>query len=243
VAGRALRSAKAIKVRQPLRRLLVVADEQKRSALLAGAGLIKDELNVKAVELIASAEALTIPRAEPFFKALGPKFGKNANAVAERIRHLTPEQIRQLEADGTLALTLSGETVTLNPDDVRVKAEQAPGLAISTAGEWTVALDTNLDETLINEGLAREFVNRVQNMRKDAGFEVVDHIRIYYETSELLHGALQHSMTYVKNETLAETLERVGEFTSSRDGVAMPHAHREEWEINGDKTIICIERI
>lgn len=236
VAGRALRNAKALKVRQPLRRLLVVsADEQKNIALRDGSGLIKDELNVKTVELVPNTDALTVPRAEPIFKALGPKFGKNANAVADLIRHLTPEQIRQLAADGTLAVTLSSDTISLNLDDVRIKAEQAVGLAISTAGEWTVALDTNLDEALITEGLAREFVNRVQNMRKDAGFDVIDRIHIRYETSEPLHQALQQSLPYVKNETLAETLER--------DGMASPHTHREEWEINGDKTIICIERI
>ena len=236
VAGRALRNAKALKVRQPLRRLLIVsADEQKNVALRDGSGLIKDELNVKTVELIPNTEALTVPRAEPIFKALGPKFGKNANAVADLIRHLTPEQIRQLAADGTLAVTLSGDTMALNLDDVRIKAEQAAGLAVSTAGEWTVALDTNLDEALITEGLAREFVNRVQNMRKDAGFDVIDRIHIRYETSDSLHRALQQSLPYVKNETLAETLER--------DSMASPHTHREEWEINGDKTIICIERI
>jgi len=236
VAGRALRNAKALKVRQPLRRLLVVcADEQKSGALRDGFGLIKDELNVKAVEIIPNTEALTVPRAEPIFKSLGPKFGKNANAVAEVIRHLTPEQTRQLEADGTLAVTLSSEAMTLNLDDVRIKAEQAAGLAVSTADEWTVALDTNLDEALITEGLAREFVNRVQNMRKDAGFDVIDRIRIQYQASDSLHLALQQSLPYVKNETLAETLDR--------DGVALPNTHREEWEINGDKTIICIERI
>jgi isoleucyl-tRNA synthetase len=108
-------------------------------------------------------------------------------------------------------------------------------LAVATEGEWTVALDTNLDEELIREGLAREFVNRVQNMRKDAGFDVVDRIRIYYEASEVLHRALQHSAVYVKNETLAEALER--------DGVVKPNTHREEWDINGDKTIISIERV
>jgi isoleucyl-tRNA synthetase len=236
VAGRALRNAKAIKVRQPLRRLFVVVnDEQKRNAILAGTNLIKEELNIKTVELIASTEALTVPRAEPFFKSLGPKFGKKANAVAEAIRHLTPEQIRQLDADGKLALALQGEEVTLSPDDVRVKAVQAPGLAVSTEGEWTVTIDTNLDEELIREGLAREFVNRVQNMRKDAGFDVIDRIRIYYQASDVLHLALQHSAVYVKNETLAEALER--------DGVAKPHTHREEWDINGDKTIISIERV
>jgi isoleucyl-tRNA synthetase len=236
VVGRALRNAKAIKVRQPLRRLFIVVDDAaKTKAILAGVNLIKEELNIKTVELIANTDALTVPRAEPFFKALGPKFGKKANAVAEAIRQLTPEQIRQLDADGTLALTLSGEEVALNKDDVRVKAEQAPGLAVSTAGEWTVAIDTNLDEALIHEGLAREFVNRVQNMRKDAGFEVIDRIRIYYEASEALYRALQHSATYVKNETLAETLEH--------NGAVKPNVHREEWEINGTKTIISIERV
>jgi isoleucyl-tRNA synthetase len=236
VAGRALRSAKAIKVRQPLRRLLVVVnDAKKRNAILAGANLIKEELNIKAVELIANTEALTVPRAEPLFKSLGPKFGKKANAVAEAIRQLSPEQIRQLDADGKLALTLQGEAFALDKNDVHLKAEQAPGLAVSTEGEWTVALDTNLDEALIQEGLAREFVNRVQNMRKDAGFDVIDRIRIFYEATEALHRALQHSAAYVKNETLAETLER--------NGAAKPNLHREEWEINGDKTIISIERI
>jgi len=92
-----------------MRRLLVVADEQKRNALRTGENLIKEELNINAMELIASADELTVPRAEPVFKALGPKFGKNANAVAEVIRHLTPEQIRQLEANATLALTLSAK--------------------------------------------------------------------------------------------------------------------------------------
>jgi len=236
VAGRALRNAKALKIRQPLRKLfIVVNDESKRKAILAGANLIKEELNIKNVELIANTEALTVQRAEPFFKSLGPKFGKNANAVAEMIRQLTPEQIRQLDADGTLALTLSGEEMALNKDDVRVKAEQASGLAVSSGGDWIVALDTNLDEALIHEGLAREFVNRVQNMRKDAGFEVIDRIRIYYESSEPLSRALQHAAAYVKNETLAETLER--------NGAAKPNTHREEWDINGDKTIISIERV
>ncbi len=236
IAGRALRNAQAIKVRQPLRRLLVVAaDEQKRHAILAGSNLVKDELNVKIVEVIAGVEALMVLRAEPVFKSLGPKFGKKANAVADAIRQLSPEQIRQLEADGKLAVTLQGEATTISRDDFRAKAEQAPGLAVSTEGEWTVAIDTTLDEALINEGLAREFVNRVQNMRKDAGFNVMDRIRIYYESSEKLLRALAHSSAYVKNETLAETLEHRLDAASD--------AHREEWEINGEKTIICIERI
>ncbi|MCG3120141.1 MAG: Isoleucine--tRNA ligase [bacterium] len=236
VSGRALRNAKSLKVRQPLRQLFVVVnDEQKRKALLAGANLIKEELNIKAVELIANTDALMIPRAEPIFKALGPKFGKKANAVADAIRQLSPEQMRQLEAQGSLALTLQGETLTLNQDDVRVKAEQAPGLAVSTAGEWTLALDTNIDEALLHEGLAREFINRVQNMRKDAGFDVIDRIRIYYEASDVLHHALQQAAAYVQTEALAEALER--------DGVAKPDTYRAEWDINGDKTIISIERV
>ncbi|MDZ7291063.1 MAG: isoleucine--tRNA ligase [candidate division KSB1 bacterium] len=235
-AGRTLRNAKAIKVRQPLRRLLVVAaNEQKRSAVLAGSSLIKDELNVKSVDLVENTEALMIARAEPIFKSLGPKFGKKANAVAEAIRLLTPVQIRQLEAAGKLTVTIQDEEVTIGREDFRVQAEHAPGLAVLSEGDWTVAIDTILDEALINEGLAREFVNRVQNMRKDAGFEVVDRIRIYYEGSEVLHRALESSAGYVKNETLAETLER--------NSLSTHDAYREEWEINGDKTVISIERV
>jgi isoleucyl-tRNA synthetase len=237
VAGRALRNAKAIKVRQPLRRLIVVAkDEKQREAILAGSHLIKDELNVKTVELVESAEALTVPRAEPVFKSLGPKFGKKANAVAEAIRQLPAEQVRQLEANGKLKLSLNGEEIILSGDNVRVQVEHAPGLAVTSEGERVVAIDTLLDEPLIHEGIAREFVNRVQNMRKDAGFNVVDRIRIYYEGSEALQCAIENLAGYVKTETLAETLER-----NSR--TRKQHAHQEEWEINGDKAVISIERI
>jgi isoleucyl-tRNA synthetase len=236
VAGRALRNAKAIKVRQPLRRLIVVAtDGKKRDAIVAGANLIKEELNVKAVELVASAEALTVPRAEPIFKFLGPRFGKNANLVAEAIRQLSPEQVRQLEANGKLTLSLQGENVTIAKDDMRVQAEHAPHLAVMSEGEWIVAIDTALDETLIHEGFAREFVNRVQNMRKDAGFEVVDRIRISYEGSEKLRRAIEHQAKYIMDETLAETLIPNSKTTH--------HAFRQEWDINGEKTVIGIERV
>lgn len=236
VAGRALRNANSIKVRQPLRRLFVVAaGDKKRQALMAGSNLIKEELNIKAVELVDGVEALTVPRAEPVFKALGPKFGKKANAVAQSIRELSAEQVKRLVADGKLAVSIDSEKATISTDDIRVQAEQAPGLAMTSEGDWTVAIDTDLDEMLVHEGFAREFVNRVQNMRKDAGFELIDRIRIYYEGTDMLSQAVQQFSEYVKNETLAEKIDR--------NSKATHRAQQVEHEINGHKAVISIERV
>ncbi len=233
-AGRTLRNEKSLKVRQPLRRIIVVAtNQEQRTAIEHGSSLIREELNVKTVEFVDKLDALTIRRAEPVFKALGPKFGKRANAVGEAIRKLTSQQIAMIEAGEPLSIEVSGEPATITKDDVRVQAENAPGLAIGGDGAYTVALDTQLDDELIVEGIAREFVNRVQNMRKDAGFDVVDRIRIIYQGSDTLDQAIQKMSIYVRAETLAEDLSR----NSVNGGVA------KEWDVNGETARISIEKV
>lgn len=232
-AGRTLRNEKSLKVRQPLRRIIVVAPDQQRAAIESGASLIREELNVKAIEFVDKLDALTIRRAEPFFKALGPKFGKRANAVADAIRNLSSQQVAKIEVGESLSIEVSGEPATITKDDVRVQAENAPGLAVGTNGAFTIALDTQLDDALIAEGIAREFVNRVQNMRKDAGFEVVDRIRIVYQGSDMLDQAVQRMSSYVRTETLAEVLSR----NSTNGGIA------KEWDVNGETARISIEKV
>ncbi len=235
--GRSLRNAQALKVRQPLRRLIVVTiDEKKRAAITAGANLIQDELNVKQIELVDNAEALTVSRAEPIFKALGPKFGKRANAVAALIRALSPQQVRELATSGMLATSVEDEPITLASDDVRIVEQQAEGLAVATDFGLTIALDTKLDDDLIAEGLAREFVNRVQNMRKNAGFEVVDRIRIRYEGSQTLRSALQKMSAYIADETLAHEVQTI---TSPHDHLA----HQEEWQVGSEQVTISVARV
>ena len=233
-AGRALRNENNLKVRQPLRRIVVVAPtREQRRTIERGAALIREELNVKAVEFVEKLDDLTIRRAEPFFKALGPKFGKRANAVADAIRRLSSAEVARLENGQALTLQISGEPVTISTEEIRVQAENAPGLAMTAEGPFAVAIDTQLDAELIAEGMAREFVNRVQNMRKDAGFEVVDRIRIFYQGSDVLDNAVRKMASYVRNETLAEELTR----NSARGEVV------QEWEVSGEKAVIGIERI
>jgi isoleucyl-tRNA synthetase len=233
-AGRTLRNEKNLKVRQPLRRIIVVtANREQKTAIENGAVLIREELNVKAVEFVDKLEALTIRRAEPFFKALGPKFGKRANAVAEAIRTLSSEQISRLEAGEQVSMEVAGEPAVIVKDDVRIQAENAPGMAVGSNGAYTVALDTQLDDDLIAEGMAREFVNRIQNMRKDAGFEVLDRIRIAYQSSDALDKAVQKMSSYVRAETLAEELLR----SSANGGFA------QEWDVNGEKASISIQKV
>jgi len=235
-AGRSLRSAKSIKIRQPLSRLLVVAEnESKRAAVATGSSLIRDELNVKSVELIDSAGELMRHRAEPVFKALGPKFGKRANAVAELIRRLDQQQIRQFQDDGTIELRSNGETITVSGEELRIVEEHADGLAVSTELGWTIALDTELNEDLIAEGLARDFVNRVQNMRKAAGFEVVDRIRIHYQGSDSVERAVRKMQEYIRNETLADELTKVESGTKHL-------GHQETWNLGTETVMISVER-
>ncbi len=234
VTGRALRNAQGLKVRQPLRRLMIVTpDAQKRAALQSGANLVQDELNIKKIEFLDSAAALTISKAEPIFKSLGPQFGKRANAVAEAIRNLPSASVRELQAKSRLEIKVQDEVVLVSAENVRLIEQQAPGLAVATEAGYTIALDTTLDEDLLAEGLARDFVNRVQNMRKSANFEVTDHIRIAYQASPQVQKALQKLAAYIQSETLAETFVFL-------DSAKNHLAHREEWEVGSETVTISI---
>ncbi len=237
VAGRALRNAQAIKVRQPLRRLVVVTpNAEKRAAIQAGSNLIQEELNVKKIEFLDSAEALTISKAEPIFKSLGPKFGKRANAVAEAIRNLSSPRVRELQAKGQIEITLQDEALMISTDEVRIVEQQSGGMAVATEAGYTIALDITLDDDLLAEGLARDFVNRVQNMRKSAGFEVTDRIRIVYQASPGMHQTLQKLSAYIQSETLADAC-------SAQDSGKAHLAYREDWEVGNEKMAISIARI
>jgi isoleucyl-tRNA synthetase len=232
--GRSLRNEGNVKVRQPLPRLLVVPHrpEQKES-ILSMVELIKEELNVKEVVFADRAEDLMVKRAEPIFRKLGPKFGKQVNQIAGVIRNLDAEQVTTLERAGELAVNFEGREVKISSEDVKISAQGAEGLLASIDGELPVALDTQLTDELIAEGYAREIVNRIQNMRKDAGFDVVDRIEIAFDGSERLTRAIKTQENYIKQETLAEKISK------GRNGFDAA----KDWTIDGEELHLEIKKV
>jgi len=230
---RAMRTKSNLKVRQPLPRIILpIASEEERNDVRHVEDIILDEVNVKTIEYVTDDSGLVKKRAKPNFKALGPKFGKIAQQVAGRVRELTGEEIRVLETDGNLAVSLNGSAVTLGREDVEIVREDIEGWLVESDGGLTVALDTHLTEALVAEGNAREFVNRVQNLRKDAGFQVTDRIGIVVSGPPDLVAMLTGLRAYIMAETLAEefgTGPPKGDLTSTTD-------------INGQSLSIGIER-
>lgn len=206
--GRSLRNEAGIKVRQPLANIVIVAQSDRRKQLVHGMeNLITEELNVKGIKFVSDEKQLLRKKAEPIFKNIGPKFGKSVNQAAEIIRSFTEEEIDHLLENGGRLLVIDGHEAKIVPEDLNILHENRPGLVTETDGDLTVALETEITEDLLHEGLAREFVNRVQNMRKEAGFDVTDRIVIYTQASPLLTKAIEKMADYIKNETLCEALE------------------------------------
>ena len=231
--GRSLRNEASVKVRQPLSALVILVQEAKRRELIESmSALILDELNVKSIQFVSDQKALLSRRAEPVFKTLGPKFGKNVNKAAEAIRAFTEADIDGLLKTGAKILVVEGHEAHLSPDDITVHTENKPGLVAASEGDLTVALELTISEALRYEGLAREFVNRVQNMRKEADFQVTDRIEIWLEASQQLLQAINHQTEYVKNETLCEDIH------PGQSG----GTHQKAWSIEDEDITIGIAR-
>ncbi|HEY6906621.1 MAG TPA: DUF5915 domain-containing protein, partial [Ignavibacteriaceae bacterium] len=166
------------------------------------------EVNIKELVILKDDADIVNKSAKPKFKAIGPKFGKNANKVAGKIKELNSEQIARLEKGQEIGIEIDGGNVSLNQEYVEIISTEIKGWLVEHEEGVTVALDTELNDNLISEGLAREFVNRVQNMRKDFGYEVTDKIKIEFNGSDKLVDAVYAFKDYVSNETLAEELNR-----------------------------------
>jgi len=203
---RAMRAKTNLKVRQPLRKIMVAVDKSKTEALSKMKEVILDEVNIKELVVLKDDSEIVNKSAKPNFKSIGPKFGKNVNAAANAIKSFTKEYIAKLESGEKLYIEVKGEKLLISPEDVEIISTEISGWVVESQEGVTVAIDTALDEKLIKEGLAREFVNRVQNMRKDAGFEVTDRIEIKYSGSKDLINAINEFEKYISNETLAEKM-------------------------------------
>ena len=204
-----LRKKEQIKVRQPLQKIMIpVRNAAEKTAIEKVQDLILSELNVKELELLDDASDILVKEIKPNFKTLGPRFGKNMKAVVGHIHQLEDEQIKTLENEASVTLDLDGEKVELLPTDVIIQSKDIEGWLVANGNGLTVALDIQISTELKEEGLAREFINRIQNLRKDAGFEVTDKIILTYRSNDILEKVLQNFGEYIKLETLSEEIKR-----------------------------------
>ncbi len=230
---RAMRMKSNLKVRQPLKKIIVpISGEEEKEAIVKMEGVILDEINVKSIEFVHDESDIVIKKAKPNFRSLGQKYGKQVQAVAAKVREMTSQEITSLQKTGAFSIPVNGDTFPITKEDVEVLHEDLHGWLVEADGGLTVALDTEITSELRIEGFAREFVNRVQNMRKDAGFDVTDRISIYYSGTEALNSALESMHDYIARETLAVDIHstlHAGEI-SIKDSV------------NGEACDISIER-
>jgi isoleucyl-tRNA synthetase len=202
-----LRKKEMIKVRQPLQKVMIpVLDENQRAEIEAVSDLIKAEVNVKEVELLDDASGVLVKQIKPNFKTLGPRFGKDMGLISKEIQSFGQEEINKLEREGEISIVISGNSVTLTTEEVEISSQDIEGWLVANSGGITVALDITINDALRKEGIARELVNRIQNIRKDSGFEVTDKIKVTMQKDGIIQEAVNDNEAYIKSETLTEEL-------------------------------------
>ena len=208
-----LRQREKIKVRQPLQRIMIpVHSQAEKAEIEAVQDLIKSEVNVKEIQLLDDASGILVKQIKPNFKVLGPRFGKEMKAVADAIMQLSQEDIGVFEKEGKFTIQVHDMPVELHLDEVSIKTKDIDGWLVANQDNTTVALDVNIDESLRDEGIARELINRIQNQRKNSGFEVTDRIVIHFmkiadeATNTLFQNAVQKNAEYIQRETLANNI-------------------------------------
>jgi isoleucyl-tRNA synthetase len=206
----ALRRKVNIKVRQPLQCIMVpVTDEAQRAHIEAVKELIMNEVNVKEIQFVDGAAGVLVKKVKCDFKKLGPKFGKQMKAVAAAVAGMSQEAILQLEQQGAYTFDLDGTPATVEATDVEIFSEDIPGWLVANEGKLTVALEVTVTEELRKEGVARELVNRIQNIRKSSGLEITDKIRITLSKDEHINEAVAQYSSYICNQVLAVQLDLV----------------------------------
>ena len=205
-----LRKKENLRVRQPLRKIMVpVLDEKTKQQIEAIKPLVLAEVNVKALEFMIADSDILVKKIKPNFKTLGPKFGSQMKLIAQAIAQFTSEDIDSIENNGSYFININDQKIQIDLQDVEISTEDIPGWAVTSLNGLTVALDISLDQQLINEGLARELVNRIQNSRKDSGLEVTDRIQISVTANNYLKQAIKENLDYICSETLADKLQIV----------------------------------
>ncbi|MDX1761694.1 MAG: DUF5915 domain-containing protein, partial [Christiangramia sp.] len=203
-----LRKKEMIKVRQPLQRVMIpVLDEDQKKEIQAVEDLIKSEVNVKEIQLIDDASGLLVKQIKPNFRVLGPRFGKDIKLVISKINQFGPEEIAEIEREGEIEVDVNKNLIKLSLEEVEISSQDIEGWLVASNGGLTVALDVSISPELKKEGVARELVNRIQNLRKDSGYEVTDTIDVTLQKDGVIEDAVNDNITYIKNETLTAKLE------------------------------------
>ncbi len=204
----ALRRKVNLKVRQPLKTVMIpVTDEAMRADINAIADLVKSEINVKEITLAGADGGIIVKSAKPDFKKLGPKHGKNMKAVAEAVKALDSKQVNALETEGSITIDVNGTPVTVDACDIDIISEDIPGWLVANEGALTIALDVTVTPELRREGLAREIVNRIQNIRKSRGYDITDRISLTFEPSGDNDEAIREHAEYISRQVLADNLD------------------------------------
>ncbi|HYQ57967.1 MAG TPA: isoleucine--tRNA ligase [Draconibacterium sp.] len=213
----ALRRKEKLKVRQPLAKIMVpVLNPHFKEQFEAVANIILAEVNVKEVEFLTDTAGVIKKKIKPNFKALGPKYGKMMKQIAGAVNQLDQDAISAFESTGEYELTVADEKIMLLMDDVEIQTEDIPGWTVATEGQMTIALDINISEELKQEGIAREFINKIQNLRKDNGFEVTDRIKLRIAKHEEYNVAVKNHKEYICAQTLADALELADSVDSAK---------------------------
>ena len=208
-----LRKKENIRVRQPLSRIMVpILDSNFKNQLELVKDLILSEVNVKKIEYLTDTEGVLVKKIKPNFKSIGAKYGKYMKAITVEVAKFTQADITKLERDAFIELNIENQNVNLELTDFEITSQDIPGWLVAAEGKYTVALDITIDDSLKQEGIARELINRIQNLRKDIGLEVTDKILLKIQQHELINSAIKNNLNYICTETLASSLEVVSEF-------------------------------
>ena len=202
-----LRKKEKLRVRQPLQKIMIPASDAKMKAQInAIKDLVLSEVNVKELEFMSEDSDILVKEIKANFKALGPKYGKHMKAIAAVISAFNQEDILKLEKENSYRIDADGTEIEISTDDVFISSQDIPGLLVANNKGMTVALDVSINEELLEEGIARELINRIQNMRKDAGLEVTDRITLSIAHNDKIESAIASNKTYICGETLADDI-------------------------------------
>lgn len=208
-----LRRKVSIKVRQPLAKIMVpVTEKSFRKKFEAVRDLILAEVNVKEVEYIDDTSSILVKKIKPDFKTLGPRYGRMMKDISKAVAEMTRQDIADFESKGSKLIVVDGNEIVLTTNDVEIISEDIPGWQVANDGKLTVALDITVTDELRYEGIAREFVNRIQNIRKESGFDVTDKITVLIEDNDMIREAVKRHASYIGSQTLATKVDVVGSF-------------------------------
>jgi isoleucyl-tRNA synthetase len=212
-----LRKKQNIRVRQPLQKILIPTDQAEvKERIHRISDLIKSETNVREIEFISMQSDFIKKKAKADFKKLGPKYGKLMKEVAQWVSEMNQQNISELETAGFLKATIKGEQIKLDKGDVEIISEDIPGWLVTSSNDFTVALDITLTEELINEGIARDLINRLQNIRKDRNYELTDRIVVKMKSMDGISSAVKQNLLYICTEVLADSFEVVDHFENDQ---------------------------